>query len=67
MTLAQQWEQEGMEKGMGKGIKKGIEKGRLMVAASMLKQNFSPEVIAQATGLSIEKIYGLKKMNIMIE
>jgi predicted transposase/invertase (TIGR01784 family) len=57
----QKGRQEGLQEGIEKGIQKGVEEGRLLVAGSMLKQGFSPEVIAQATGLPIEIIYHLKK------
>ena len=51
MTLAQQW------------LEEGRQKEKLIIAASMLKQKCSIELIAQITGLSPEKIYSLKKIN----
>jgi predicted transposase/invertase (TIGR01784 family) len=61
MPLAQQWYQEGHQKGHREGRQEGVEEGKLIVAASMLKQGFAPEIVAQATGISPEKVRALKK------
>ncbi len=60
MTLAQQWREEGRQEEREKTMtlaqqwrEEGHQEERLIVAASMLEQGFSPEVIAQVTGLSV--------------
>ena len=42
-----------------KGIEKGIEKGKLEVARNLLARGISPDIIAESTGLSREKIRGI--------
>ena len=44
--------QEGRQEGMKKGMQEGIKKGILETAKNLIKQGFSLESIAKATGLS---------------
>ena len=64
--------QEGLEKGHKAGLKEGLEKGRkegietgkhnekIEMAKKLLKRKLSIEDIVDITGLSIDKIKGLK-------
>jgi predicted transposase/invertase (TIGR01784 family) len=49
-------EAEGMAKGEVVGIAKGEMIGIVKVAKAMLRNGFSPEVIAEITGLPLERI-----------
>ncbi len=53
--------EEGIEKGIEKGREEGMEKGVEKVAITMLQNNLSFELIAQATGLTVAKIEALKE------
>ena len=48
MTLAEKWEQ--------RGIEKGLEKGRLEIARSMLLEGIATETVVKVTGLSKEQV-----------
>lgn len=50
----------GIEKGIERGIEKGIEKGIERVANEMLQKGIALELIADVTGLSIEKLVDWK-------
>ena len=43
------------------GLKEGIEEEKTEIAKKLLSMNFKPKDIAEATGLSIEKIEKLKE------
>ncbi len=64
MTIAERLEQRGKEAGIQIGIEKGrqegIERGIEKVARSMLLKKLDAKIIAESTGLSIEKIKKLK-------
>ena len=51
---------KGLEKGMRKGLEQGIEQGReqgvLETARAMKRRGMEPELIAECTGLSLERI-----------
>ena len=47
---------EGLEKGMQKGIQKGKEEEKKEIARNLKQTGIAPEIIAQATGLTIEAI-----------
>jgi len=71
----EEWLQQGLEKGLlvgreeglhlgqEKGIQLGLEKGaqeeRLRAVPNFKKLGVSPEIIAQATGLSVEEVKGM--------
>lgn len=57
MTIAEQLKAEGMQQGM----QQGIEKGKLEVAERLLAQKIELALIAEVTGLSLQKIEELKK------
>ncbi|SHH36418.1 conserved hypothetical protein (putative transposase or invertase), partial [Thermosyntropha lipolytica DSM 11003] len=65
MTLAERLRREGMEKGIAKGIEKGIakgiEKGKEEAALNALQKGLDIQIIAEITGLSVERIEELKK------
>lgn len=52
--------EEGRAKGLEEGKKQGIEQGIEQVAKNMLKENMSVDEVSKLTGLSKEKIEGLK-------
>lgn len=64
MTLAEWFEEQGMQKGIQQGIQKGIQQGiqkgeteaARRVAARMLKNGMSAELVAQMTDLTAEEI-----------
>ena len=56
----QKGRREGMQKGIQKGMQKGEEKGKREVALNLLKQNLPLELIAGATGFSVEALKKLK-------
>ena len=64
MTIAERLEQRGKEAGIQigieKGMQEGIERGIEKVARSMLLKKLDEKIIAESTGLSIEKIKKLK-------
>ena len=47
---------EGLEKGMQKGLQKGKEEEKKEIARNLKQTGIAPEIIAQATGLTIEAI-----------
>ncbi|MBQ3670123.1 MAG: hypothetical protein II921_01420, partial [Treponema sp.] len=52
---------EGREKGLKEGRDKGLSEGKIEAAKNLLKMNvLLPEQIAQAVGLSVEEISGLR-------
>ena len=55
--------EKGLEKGMEKGMEKGIEKGKkenaLMTARNLKSMNMDANMIAQATGLTLEEVENL--------
>ena len=53
--------QQGLEQGIQQGIQQGIEKGKLEIVHRLLAKEYSPEDIADLTGLDVETIYKLKK------
>ena len=52
------WE-KGCEKGLNQGREEGTQEEKLRTAANLKQLGVSIEVIAQATGLSVEEIEGL--------
>ena len=65
MTIAERLEQRGKERGILKGkeagIQIGIEKGIEKVALNMLLKKLDEKIVAESTGLSLEKIKSLRK------
>ena len=57
--------QEGIEKGiaqgMKQGIEQGIEQGQMKIIQTMLSKGFSPEQIAEMTGLHLVDILQIKQ------
>ncbi len=51
-----QAEETGEARGEARGIAKGEKKGRLEVAKSLKKESVSIDIIAKATGFSVEEI-----------
>ena len=49
-------EQKGMAKGLEKGIKEGEKKKQLEIARTMKSLKIDPNIIAKATGLTLEEI-----------
>ena len=47
---------KGLEEGLAKGLAKGQQDERMKNACNLKKLGVSPDVIAQATGLSLEEI-----------
>ena len=56
---------EGLEEGLAKGLAKGREEGReernLEVAINLLQLGTQCEIVAKATGLSVEEVLKLQK------
>ena len=52
--------EEGWEKGHEAGRIEGIEEGKRGIALKLLNQGVAPDVIAQASGLSLEELERLK-------
>ncbi|MCW2278841.1 hypothetical protein [Heliophilum fasciatum] len=50
---------ESFKKGFIEGFKEGLREGKEMVAIAALKEGISPELVAEITGIPIDKI---KKM-----
>lgn len=50
---------EGREKGMAEGRAEGIKLRSIEIAKQMLAKGFSPETVAECTGLTAEEIKGL--------
>ena len=50
---------EGMEKGLEKGMEKGRQEERIATAKRFRELGVSPDIIAQATGLSLEQVKAL--------
>lgn len=65
MTIAEKLYKEGMEKGIEKGLEKGriegILEGKRKTAKNLLRQEISPEQVAQATELSLSEILKLQR------
>jgi predicted transposase/invertase (TIGR01784 family) len=62
MTAKEEGLEQGIQEGIQQGIEQGIEKGRIDVAINFLKVgNISLELIAQCSGLSLEKVYELNE------
>ncbi len=55
--------QKGMEQGLAKGLKQGLKQGEhekaIQIAKSMLLKNFTPDIISEITGLSLDEIHSL--------
>ena len=52
----QEGRQEGREEGLKEGLKEGREEERLIIARNLKSAGMSDELIAKATGVSIEEI-----------
>lgn len=52
---------EGLEEGLEKGLEKGREERNLEVAINFLKLGTPCEVVAKATGLSLEEVTKIKE------
>lgn len=52
--------QQGREEGLERGLEQGLEQGRVEVARRLLDMNLAMEQIQQATGLSRDRIEGLR-------
>ncbi|MDU1457566.1 MAG: ISNCY family transposase, partial [Klebsiella sp.] len=67
MTLAQWFEEKGIEKGIEKGMEKGIQQGRQEVsqefAQRFLNKGMSREDVAEVTALSLAEIDKLINSN----
>ena len=62
------WEQEvhlkylqGVDDGRKEGRKEGAQQKALEIAENLLKENFSPEIIARYTGLPLNRILEQQK------
>lgn len=55
--------QKGMEQGLAEGLKQGLKQGKhkkaIQIAKSMLLKNFTPDIISEITGLSLNEIHSL--------
>ncbi len=47
---------QGREEGLKEGLEKGIEQGQMKIIQTMLSKGFSPEQIAEMTGLALADI-----------
>ena len=56
MTLAERWEQQGVEKGMQQGVQQGMQQERRLVAQKLKQAGQSAEFIEQITGLKLEEV-----------
>lgn len=67
MTLAQWFEEKGIEKGMEKGMEKGIQQGRQEVsqefALRLLSKGMSREDVAEVTTLPLTEVDKLINSN----
>ena len=55
-------EDRGVKKGKEQGIQQGIQQNAIQTAKNLLGMNLvTPEQIAQATGISLEKVLELQK------
>ncbi|KSY26031.1 hypothetical protein APU02_18310 [Citrobacter sp. 50677481] len=52
MTIAQQFEQKGIEKGIQQGEQRSIEKGKHEVARTMLQNGIDRNTVMKMTGLT---------------
>ena len=52
---------EGLEEGLSKGLSKGREERNLEVAINLLQLGTPCEIVAKATGLSVEEVLKLQK------
>lgn len=48
--------QEGIQEGIQKGIQEGIQKEKIQNVINGLKKGYSPEILSDITGLSVQKI-----------
>ncbi len=51
---------EGLKEGMEAGLKEGMKEGKRETATNLLKMGMSADVVAKATGLSVEEIADLR-------
>ena len=56
MTIAEQWEQRGLEKGLQQGVQEGAEHEKKQIALNMLKEGISISTIAKVTNLPLSVI-----------
>jgi predicted transposase/invertase (TIGR01784 family) len=59
-SLAEKWENQGIEKGIEKGIHKGAYQEKQGIAINLLKMGIPVADIAKATGISLEEVKILK-------
>ena len=63
--IMEQIRNEGLEQGLNQGMQKGMQKGAkqtsIQIAGNMVRLGFASEQIAQATGLSVEKVAEIAK------
>ena len=52
MTLAEKWQQQGLEKGIQQGIHKGMQTGIQKVALNLFSEGFPVDTILKMTGLT---------------
>lgn len=60
-TLAQRWVEEGIEKGIKKGKREGAFEKAVETCRKLLVSGVDPEIVSNATDLSIEKVLEIKK------
>ncbi len=51
--------ENGLQKGMEQGLKQGEHEKAVQIAKSMLLKNFTPDIISEITGLSLDEIHSL--------
>ncbi len=52
---------EGMAKGMAKGLAEGARKEKISMVMNMLSLGLSPEIIAKASGMTLDEVQALSK------
>ena len=57
---------EGMERGRAEGMERGREEGKADIVVEMLRNKLPPEMIAQMSKFSLEKVKELGKMHSLL-
>ncbi|GAB1437493.1 Rpn family recombination-promoting nuclease/putative transposase [Providencia sp.] len=60
MSIAQRLQNKGRQEGIQQGIQQGREEAKLTMAAQLLKNGVSPEIIMKSTGLSRDQLASLQ-------
>ena len=55
--------QEAYELGEASGVEQGVEQNKVEIALNMLKKNMDTKLICEVTGLSLDQVDAIKKVN----